>query len=723
MNRRLTPLALMSLSATALAQQAKEPVTPPAQESKPIPKIEIKGTADDYDPRRDDTAAKTVINHEEIIKYGDTNVFDVLKRAPGVTVIGNTIRMRGLGGNYTQILVNGERPPPGFSLDQLPPEQIERIEVIRAATAEHSMQAIAGTINIVLKKLVAKPQRDLRINTARSSEFRNVTVIGTIADKVDNLSYYINPVLGRNLRETPGYGTDEFTAPDGRVTQQRENVRLSANRNTFVGLQPRLSWKLANEDQLNLSGFVQAFRGDTDSKSDFTNHVGSFGSPDYTNYLTHNESEGRFMGGEVNWVGKVAGGKLDAKLSAHRGRFNNDNSALSSTADDAVTLRRDSDTVSHFTTFSSTGKYSRSLGEGHSLAAGWELNQQTSEDDVVRVEGLIGAAPATILEHFKPKVTRYAGYGQDEWTINKNWSVYLGARWEGIRTDSEGTGLDTTQSRSHVLSPVAQTLYKFPDKSGRQLRLALTRTYKAPQTNQLSARRFEADENTRFNPDSSGNPNLKPELANGIDLTYEHFWAPGAVFSVGASQRRISDYIRTRLIQDSRGLWLIQPLNDGNATVRTLDIELKFPLKALLKEGAEKALPMDFRFSVNRNWSQVDTVPGPDNRLDQQIPLTANLGFDYRADKHNLGMSFAFRDGGMVRVSEEQYSRLFRKRELEAYWLYKFKPGMQLRVSVNNALGDDTFSESRYVDLNGASRNWSRSEDSARFQANLEMKF
>jgi len=38
---------------------------------------------------------------------------------------------------------------------------------------------------------------------------------------------------------------------------------------------------------------------------------------------------------------------------------------------------------------------------------------------------------------------------------------------------------------------VAQTLYKFPDKSGRQLRMALTRTYKAPNTNQLSARRYE----------------------------------------------------------------------------------------------------------------------------------------------------------------------------------------------------------------------------------------
>jgi outer membrane receptor for ferrienterochelin and colicin len=97
-------------------------------------KVEVKAKAEDHDPRRDDTAGKTVIRQDEIMKYGDTSVYDVLKRAPGVTVVDNTIRMRGLAG-YTQVLVNGQRPPPGFSMDALAPDQIERIEIIRAASA------------------------------------------------------------------------------------------------------------------------------------------------------------------------------------------------------------------------------------------------------------------------------------------------------------------------------------------------------------------------------------------------------------------------------------------------------------------------------------------------------------------------------------------------------------------------------------------------------------
>ena len=64
------------------------------------------------------------------------------------------------------------------------------------------------------------------------------------------------------------------------------------------------------------------------------------------------------------------------------------------------------------------------------------------------------------------------------------------------------------------------------------------------------ARRIEQPVNSQFSPDFGGNPALRAELANGLDLTYEHFWAPGAVFSVNASARQIEDYIRARLDQD-----------------------------------------------------------------------------------------------------------------------------------------------------------------------------
>jgi outer membrane receptor protein involved in Fe transport len=581
------------------------------------------------------------------------------------------------------------------------------------------MQAIAGTVNIVLKRVVAKAQRDLRANLSHADDQRDAILLGTLADRSGNLSWFVNGLAGRTLRDAPSSGSDDFTNAQGAVTQQRDWWRRNRSNSAFLGLQPRLNWKLPDGDQLNANAFLQMGRSNADGVSHNHASIGRFGNPDYVDFTSQSLSRTRFFGGELNWIAKLGGGKLDAKLNITQGKVSSDSVSLSATAANQVVLERDSASHSDYDTVGSTGKYTRALFEGHALAAGWEINQQSTEDEVLRVEGIIGATPRIIPERFKPRVLRYAAFGQDEWNLTKDWSVYLGARWEAIRTDSEGTGLVETQSKSHVLGPVAQTLYKFPDKSGRQLRLALTRTYKAPSTQQLTARRYEAAENTRFNPDSSGNPNLRPELANGIDLTYEHFFSPSAVFSIGTSQRRIRDYIRTRLTQDERGLWLNQPLNDGKATVRTLDLELKFPLKVLLKEGPN----VDLRASLNKNWSRVETVPGPDNRLDQQVPLSANLGADYRADKQTLGASFVYRQGSPVRTSTEQTVRLFQRRDLDVYWLYKFNPGQQLRLSANNLLGENNYGYSRYEDVNGVSRQASRTPGSVKLGANLELKF
>jgi len=732
MNPRLTPIALaaalLGTATASLAQQQptketikaapKEAVKAAAPEPA-IAKVEIKGSADEYDARRDDTASKTVMTHEEIIKYGDTNVFDVLKRAPGVTVIGNAIRMRGLGNGYTQIMVNGERPPPGFTMDTLAPDQIERIEVVRAATAENSMQAIAGSINIILKKVVSKPQRDLRINTAYSEQQRNLFINGTLADRDGQLSWYLNATASRFLGKNPSDSTEQFTSPSGQVLQLRDKASSQRNASGSVGLAPRLNWKLANDDQFNLSSYIQSQRFNYGSGTLTSNRIGSFPQPDYVDRQGEGRNRSSYGNIDVNWVTKIAGGKLDAKANIGRANSDNENNSLSYTADRKTVLARVGSTSSQFTHSGTSGKYTRTIFEDHALSTGWEASRQGSDDSNHRVEGIIGLAQNRIDEEFNPVVTKVAVYAQDEWNVSKDWSVYLGARWETINTDSSGTGLQTTESRNRVLSPVAQTLYKFPDKSGRQLRLALTRTFKAPNTGQLSARRYESDLNTRFNPDYSGNPDLKPELATGVDLTYEHFFAPGAVFSVGASQRRISDYIRSKLTQDGRGYWLIQPLNDGTATVRSLDVELKFPLKALMKD----APGFDFRASANRNWSRVDSVPGPDNRLDQQIALTLVLGTDYREDKYSAGASLSYRQGGPVRISEQQSSRLQGRRELEGYLLYKIRTGYQLRLGVSNALGEDNLGDSQYLDSNGGSRTWTRSPGSARFSANLEMKF
>ena len=93
---------------------------PPTEQLAPV---NITGSRpDDVQERRQSTAAKIVIGREEIDRFGDSTLGDVLRRLPGVTIQGRpgrggAIRMRGLGNGYTQILLDGERVPPGFSID------------------------------------------------------------------------------------------------------------------------------------------------------------------------------------------------------------------------------------------------------------------------------------------------------------------------------------------------------------------------------------------------------------------------------------------------------------------------------------------------------------------------------------------------------------------------------------------------------------------------------
>ena len=167
---------LGALRAGAAAAQEQPPAPEAAARPKTVPaptadddkRIQITGRRDAVEQRRLSTAAKIVIGRDEIEQFGDATLADVIKRMPSVTVggrpgRGGQIRMRGMGNGYTQILIDGERMPPGFAIDQLAPDQIERIEIYRAPTAETGARAIAGTINIVLREPLRQRGDDLRL--------------------------------------------------------------------------------------------------------------------------------------------------------------------------------------------------------------------------------------------------------------------------------------------------------------------------------------------------------------------------------------------------------------------------------------------------------------------------------------------------------------------------------------------------------------------------------
>lgn len=132
-------------------------------------------------------------------------------------------------------------------------------------------------------------------------------------------------------------------------------------------------------------------------------------------------------------------------------------------------------------------------------------------------------------------------------------------------------------------------------------------------------------------------------------------------------------------------LKLQMPINDGQANTHGLEVEAKFPLKSVIAS----APALDLRASIIRNWSTVDSVPGPNNRLSSQTPLSATFGVNYKAGALTTGGSFAFKNGGPVRIADNQYGYQSVRRDLEVYGLWKFSPANQLRLAVTNIMRQD----------------------------------
>ncbi|MGE8250927.1 MAG: TonB-dependent receptor plug domain-containing protein, partial [Stenotrophomonas bentonitica] len=191
----LTPLCAAFSSA---AQSLPAPQAPPPTE---LETVQVQGTV--YDARREDTATRIVVGAEALRQYGDIGLVDALKRLPGITVgtgapgRSGTLSLRGLGAGYTQILLNGQKAPAGFDLDSLTPEMVERVEIIRAPTADQRAEAIAGSINIVLAAGARKDSGQLSVAWGNSNGRNTPSVSWQRNRRADHRSSAITATASR----------------------------------------------------------------------------------------------------------------------------------------------------------------------------------------------------------------------------------------------------------------------------------------------------------------------------------------------------------------------------------------------------------------------------------------------------------------------------------------------------------------------------------------------
>ncbi|MEN0037586.1 MAG: TonB-dependent receptor [Cellvibrio sp.] len=162
-------IASMGMAGTATAQT----------DASGIEEVVITGIAGSLtrsiDIKKNSNLVSDSIAAEDLGKFPDNNIADSLQRVPGVAIDraggeGRYVSIRGLGPDFTQVLVNGrsvatENEERAFSFDTLASELISKVDVFKSSNATLKEGGLGGLVNVV---------------TARPFDFNGLHVAGSV---------------------------------------------------------------------------------------------------------------------------------------------------------------------------------------------------------------------------------------------------------------------------------------------------------------------------------------------------------------------------------------------------------------------------------------------------------------------------------------------------------------------------------------------------------------
>lgn len=191
-----------------------------------------------------------VLDSKTIKNVAAQTVSETLNFQPGLrmevdcqTCNYSQLRMNGLGGAYSQILVNSRAvfsPLTGlYGLEQLPSEMVERIEVVRGgASALYGSSAIGGTVNIITKMPERNSFEITSNNSVTGSDAADFSLNGTLTALSQKRNSGVALYTSHRQRDLYDHNGDNFS-------------EMPALKNNSFGLNS--FFKLAPNQQLQLN--------------------------------------------------------------------------------------------------------------------------------------------------------------------------------------------------------------------------------------------------------------------------------------------------------------------------------------------------------------------------------------------------------------------------------------------------------------------------------------
>ena len=575
----LCALLLSALCSPARAQAGGEDSAQPTQGEE----VTVTGRRV-LDDRFLSSSTRITITRRDIEAMGANSIADILRNTPGVQVTttangGLEIRMRGMGTESTRILLDGvpvsaSNRSAQLPLDELPADLIERIEVIRAPTAQFQ-GAAGGTLNIVLRG--ASPRRETFISLTDQyvwgmhapSLFVSTTgPLGAQPARTDTAasswSYFLSLNAGeRNLGSDTRRETAQNTAASTASTID-DDVRL---RNRFVTFTPRLTGRLGASDRVTLRGVFSGVEQDgrvSSSAAGLSNGVPLASA-------SHNpwRFERSFNQGGIDWSHSFKDAKLESTLQLERSRndYRADRS-LSQTLGGVASAQSsnyDEDRAER----GLIAKTKLEIGFGEAL---WSLGGDFEARKLEVGSSSTIAGVATPLD-LNASTRRTALWTQLEKPFEAiRTAMTLGLRAQDFSTDVTAAGV-ATNYQNLAWQPSLNTRTALTDDT--QVRFNLARISRNPRIWELArTTQPNLSTNSPNAPDFRGNPNLRPESTVTFDTGFEHRLAAGGQAGINLFVRDQSNVIRRRLLLVGTR-WVEQPDNIGEARVWGLETDIR----------------------------------------------------------------------------------------------------------------------------------------------------
>ncbi|AHJ99260.1 TonB-dependent receptor domain-containing protein [Hymenobacter swuensis] len=503
---------------------------------------------------------RLVYNADQDASNTGGTVADILRKTPLVNLDGEgNVQLRGTGN--VRILINNK--PSALlagnlaeALKQIPADQVKAIEVITSPSAKYDAEGSGGVINIVLKKNTLQGTSG---SVGASGGNRNQGLNGSLNAKRG--VFGVNTKLSgfRNLYPFRSSTARTSFLPDGTTGQLTERT-TSRNQGQGGYGQVELTYDPSPLHSFTLSGNGNLYANDAPQQL-FNQYQGQPALDTlYTRDINRQDQNRSFdlNAGYTRTFGDKQPRREWSVLAQHTNNRNREQYRLDQYGAPEVrtgpleyqeasrNLARNLET-----TFQTD--YTQPFGEKNTLELGAKHIRRQVSSDYTLDTLLTGQQPGFVRSALRSNRFDYdqnvlAAYGTYNFSLGKKYAFSLGTRLErtGIAGEFQNEAGRFRNDYLNVLPNLNAT--RTLRKDGETLRLSYSRRIQRPHIYYLNPYVNQVTPNSV----NFGNPELRPELAQLLELTYGTFGekfslnASGFVRRVGNSIERVSIYNQER---------------------------------------------------------------------------------------------------------------------------------------------------------------------------------